>query len=155
MPKLTSNVAGYLAAQSGRRFILRVAGLVFAICVRMVKVNLGFIEIALAFTYLSQADLIWHWGLLDREIMIGLFISIFSLMGLYALGKLILPHESPIERLSVPRLLYATCIFWFVLYLVPYVKPFTGSCYRQGLLALRLLPHLRMTANGETQWLDL
>lgn len=84
-----------------------------------VKVTLGFLEIALALTYLSQADLIWHLGLLDREIMIGASIVIFMMLGLYLLGKIQLPHDSPVERLSVPRLMLAMCTFWFVLYLVP------------------------------------
>ena len=84
-----------------------------------VKVTLGFLEIALALTYLSQADLIWHLGLLDREIMVGASVVIFFMLGLYLLGKLQLPHDSPIERLPVPRLILAMCTFWFVLYLLP------------------------------------
>lgn len=84
-----------------------------------VKVTLGFLEIALALTYLSQADLIWHLNLLDREIMIGAGMVIFGMLGLYLLGKIQLPHDTPVERLSVPRLLLAMSSFWFVLYLAP------------------------------------
>jgi thiol:disulfide interchange protein len=84
-----------------------------------VKVVLGFLELALAMIYLSRADLVWHLGLLDREIFIGAWIVIFSMLGLYLLGKLRLPHDSPVEKLSVPRLLMAMSTFWFVLYLIP------------------------------------
>lgn len=84
-----------------------------------VKVVLGLLEIALAFIYLSRADLVLHLGLLDREIFIGAWIVIFSMLGLYLLGKITLPHDSPVDRLSVPRFLMAMGSFWFVLYLVP------------------------------------
>lgn len=84
-----------------------------------VKVVLGFLELALAFKFLSVADQVYHWGLLDRDIYIAIWIVIFALMGLYLLGKIRLPHDSPIEKLSVPRLLLATVTFIFVVYLVP------------------------------------
>lgn len=84
-----------------------------------VKVTLGFLELALAFIYLSRADLVLHWGMLDREIFIGSWIVIFGMLGIYLLGKLQLPHDSPLDRISVPRLLLAMGTFWFVLYLVP------------------------------------
>lgn len=85
----------------------------------VVKVVLGLLELALAFIYLSRADLVMHWGLLDREIFLGAWIVIFSILGFYLLGKIQLPHDSPVERLSVPRLLMAMGSFWFVLYLIP------------------------------------
>ncbi|QDH78314.1 DUF255 domain-containing protein [Echinicola soli] len=84
-----------------------------------VKVVLGFLELALAFKFLSVADQVYHWGLLDRDIYIAIWIVIFALMGLYLLGKIRLPHDSPMEKLSVPRLLLATVTFIFVVYLVP------------------------------------
>ncbi len=84
-----------------------------------VKVVLGFLELALALIYLSRADLVMHWGLLDREIFIGAWVVIFSLLGMYLIGKLRLPHDSPVEKVSVPRLLMAMSAFWFVTYLVP------------------------------------
>jgi len=84
-----------------------------------VKVCLGLVELALALIYLSRADLVLHWGLLDREIFIGAWIVIFTILGIYLLGKLQLPHDSPVERISVPRLMLAMFSFWFVLYLVP------------------------------------
>ncbi|AWW30837.1 disulfide bond formation protein DsbD [Echinicola strongylocentroti] len=84
-----------------------------------VKVVLGFLELALAFKFLSVADQVYHWGLLDRDIYIAIWIVIFALMGLYLLGKIRLPHDSPMEKLGVPRLLLATVTFIFVVYLVP------------------------------------
>lgn len=84
-----------------------------------VKVTLGFLELALALKFFSIADQAYHWGLLDRDINIALWIVIFGLLGLYLLGKLRLPHDSPIDKVSVPRLIMATLIFTFVVYLIP------------------------------------
>ncbi|UCS94651.1 thioredoxin family protein [Echinicola marina] len=84
-----------------------------------VKVVLGFLELALAFKFLSVADQVYHWGLLDRDIYLAIWIVIFALLGLYLLGKIRLPHDSPLENLSVPRLLLATITFVFVIYLIP------------------------------------
>jgi thiol:disulfide interchange protein DsbD len=84
-----------------------------------VKVVLGFLELALALKFLSIADQAYHWGLLDRDTNIALWIVIFSLLGFYLLGKIRMPHDSPVEKISVPRLLLATLVFSFVIYLVP------------------------------------
>ncbi|MBD8488761.1 thioredoxin family protein [Echinicola sp. CAU 1574] len=84
-----------------------------------VKVVLGFLELALAFKFLSTADQVYHWGLLDRDIYIAIWIVIFASMGFYLLGKIRLPHDSIMEKLSVPRLLLAIGTFIFVIYLVP------------------------------------
>lgn len=84
-----------------------------------VKVVLGFIELALAFKFLSIADQAFHWGILDREVNIAIWITIFSLMGFYLLGKIQLPHDSKAETISVPRLMLAILTFSFVVYLVP------------------------------------
>lgn len=84
-----------------------------------VKVVLGFLELALAFKFLSVADQVYHWGLLDRDIYIAIWIVIFGLLGFYLLGKIRLPHDSPMEKLGVPRLLLAIVTFIFVVYLVP------------------------------------
>lgn len=84
-----------------------------------VKVTLGFLELALALKFLSIADQAYHWGILDREINIAVWIVIFTLLGFYFLGKLRLPHDSVIEKVSVPRLLLATATFSFVIYLIP------------------------------------
>lgn len=84
-----------------------------------VKVVLGFLELALALKFLSVADQVYHWGLLDREVYLALWIVIFAMLGFYLLGKIRLPHDSPTESVSVPRLLLALVTFSFVVYLVP------------------------------------
>ncbi len=84
-----------------------------------VKVVLGFLELAFGLKFLSVADQTYHWGLLDREIYIGLWIIIFTLMGLYLLGKLKFSHDSDMPFIKVPRLLMAIATFAFVTYLVP------------------------------------
>ncbi len=84
-----------------------------------VKVVLGLAELALGLKFLSVADQAYHWGLLDREIYLALWIVIFGIMGLYLLGKLRLPHDSPIEHLGVVRLLLAIGVLSFVTYLIP------------------------------------
>ena len=84
-----------------------------------VKVVLGFLELALGIKFLSIADQTYHWGILDREIYLAIWIVIFFLIGIYLLGKLQLVHDSPIERLSVTRLLLSICTFTFVIYMIP------------------------------------
>ena len=84
-----------------------------------VKVTLGFLELALCLKFFSIADQAYHWGLLDRDVNIAIWIVIFILMGFYFLGKIRLPHDSVVEKITVPRLLLATATFSFVLYLVP------------------------------------
>jgi thiol:disulfide interchange protein len=84
-----------------------------------VKVVLGFLELALALKFLSIADQAYHWGILDREVYLAFWITIFTLMGLYLLGKIRLPHDSPMEVVGVGRLLLAIITFSFVVYLVP------------------------------------
>ncbi|WP_266203079.1 protein-disulfide reductase DsbD family protein [Pontibacter kalidii] len=84
-----------------------------------VKVVLGFIELALALKFLSVADQVYHWGLLDREVYLALWIVIFTLMGFYLLGKIKFSHDSDIKYLSVPRLFFAIATFGFVVYLIP------------------------------------
>lgn len=84
-----------------------------------VKVVLGFLELAFGLKFLSVADQTYHWGILDREIYIGLWIVIFFLMGLYLLGKLKFSHDSDMPYLKVPRLLLAILTFAFVSYLIP------------------------------------
>jgi thiol:disulfide interchange protein len=84
-----------------------------------VKVVLGFLELALAFKFLSIADQAYHWRILDREVYLIIWIVIFSMLGLYLLGKLRLSHDSPLETLGVPRLLMAMVTFSFVLYMIP------------------------------------
>lgn len=84
-----------------------------------VKVVLGFLELALAFKFLSIADLVYHWGILDRDIFLAIWIVIFSALGFYLLGKIKLPHDSKLEFISVPRLLLALLTFTFVVHMIP------------------------------------
>jgi len=84
-----------------------------------VKVCFGFIELALALKFLSNVDLIYHWRLLDRDVFLVLWIVIFTLMGVYLLGKLKFSHDSDLPYVSVPRLFFAIASFSFAVYLVP------------------------------------
>ena len=91
-----------------------------------VKVSLGFIELALALKFLSSADLAYHWGILDREVYLSLWIVIFGLMGLYLLGKLKFHHDDDLPLndygkpyLTVTRLFFAIAALSFTVYMVP------------------------------------
>lgn len=84
-----------------------------------VKVVLGFLELALAFKFLSVADQVYHWGLLDRDIYIAIWVVIFALLGFYLLGKIRTKHDSPMDYIGVPRLMLAISAFVFVVYLIP------------------------------------
>ena len=84
-----------------------------------VKVVLGFIEVALGLKFLSVADQTYHWGLLDREIYLAIWIVVFTLMGLYLLGKIKFAHDSDMPYLGVGRLALAIIVFSFVVYLIP------------------------------------
>src|SRR5690606_23342734 len=84
-----------------------------------VKVVLGFLELALALKFLSIADQVYHWGILDREVYLALWIVIFSLLGFYLIGKIKLPHDSETESVSVPKLILSVIVFGFVVYLIP------------------------------------
>ena len=84
-----------------------------------VKVVLGFIEVALGMKFLSVADQTYHWGLLDREIYLAVWIVTFSLLGLYLLGKIKFAHDSDMPYLGVGRLALAIVTFSLVVYLVP------------------------------------
>ena len=91
-----------------------------------VKVTLGFLELALALKFLSNADLVKGWRLLDREIFLALWIAIFLLLGVYLLGKLKFHHDDELPKndfgvpyLSVTRLFFAITTFSFVVYMIP------------------------------------
>jgi thiol:disulfide interchange protein DsbD len=84
-----------------------------------VKVVLGFLELAFGLKFLSVADQTYHWGILDREVYIGLWIVIFTLMGIYLLGKIKFAHDSDTPHVTVPKLIMAILTFSFVAYLVP------------------------------------
>lgn len=84
-----------------------------------VKVVLGFLELALAFKFLSNADLSLQLHLLERELFLAIWIAIFMVLTLYLFGKISMPHDSPIENLSVGRVLLGLSTFVFVIYMIP------------------------------------
>jgi thiol:disulfide interchange protein DsbD len=84
-----------------------------------VKVVLGFLELALAFKFLSQADLVLQTHLLEREVFIAIWIAIFGALALYLLGKIKLPHDSPLAHISVGRLLLGLVVLSFTVYMIP------------------------------------
>lgn len=84
-----------------------------------VKVVLGFIEIAFAFKFLSTADVVYHWRILDREIYLAIWIVLSFLLGMYLLGKLKFSHDSDLPFVSVPRFGLALLSFTFGVYMIP------------------------------------
>ena len=85
----------------------------------VVKVLLGFIELAAAFKFLSNADLVWDWGLISRPFTIAAWIAIFLLAGLYVLGVFTMKHEEKPERIGTGRLMVAIPFLLFSFYLIP------------------------------------
>ncbi len=85
----------------------------------VVKVCIGFLELAFAFKFLSNADLVWQTHILEREVFLAFWIAIFGLMGIYLLGKFRMKMDSPEDRISVPRLFFAILTFSFVIYMIP------------------------------------
>lgn len=84
-----------------------------------VKVTLGFVEIALGLKFLSIADQTYHWNLLDRETYLAIWIVVFSLLGLYLLGKIKFKHDSELKYVGIGRLSLVILVFSFVVYLIP------------------------------------
>lgn len=84
-----------------------------------VKVVLGFLELALGLKFLSVADQIYGWGILDREVYLALWIVIFTLLGFYLLGKIRFANDSPAGHLTVTRLILSIIVFSFVVYMIP------------------------------------
>ena len=107
-----------------------------------VKVVLGFIEVALGLKFLMTADQTMHWGLLDREVYLAIWIVTFSLLGFYLLGKLRFAHDDEVKHVSVFRLTLAIGVFSFVVYMIPglwgaplnaisgYIPPMTSQDYQ-------------------------
>ena len=81
------------------------------------KVILGFLELALAFKFLSNADLVEHWGILKIEVFLGIWILVFLWLALYILGKIKFPHDSPLQKLSFFRISSGILVLAFVVYL--------------------------------------
>lgn len=91
-----------------------------------IKVVFGLLEIALAFKFLSSADLAYHWRILDREVYLSIWIVVFGIMGLYLLGKIKFHHDDELPKndyglpyLSVTRLFFAITVLSFVVYMIP------------------------------------
>tara|TARA_R110002050_G_scaffold24083_3_gene64277 strand:+ start:33458 stop:35428 length:1971 start_codon:yes stop_codon:yes gene_type:complete len=84
-----------------------------------VKVVLGFLELALAFKFLSQADLVLQAHLLEREVFLSIWIAIFGTLALYLFGKIQLPHDSPLKHISVGRLSLGLVVLSFTIYMIP------------------------------------
>ncbi len=83
------------------------------------KVSLGFLELALAFKFLSNVDLAYHWHIVNRDIFLVIWISIFTVFALYLLGKIRLENDSEFSFVSLPRLFFAMLVFGFTIYMVP------------------------------------
>ncbi len=84
-----------------------------------VKVFLGFLELALAFKFLSNADLVLQMHLLEREVFLAIWIAIFGALAFYLFGKITLPHDSPMAHISVGRLLLGLVVLSFTIYMIP------------------------------------
>jgi len=111
-----------------------------------VKVVLGFVEVGMAIKFLSNADLVTHWGILKREVFFAIWIIIGILIVLYLLGKIRFPHDSPLKKLSKPRLVIALVFLAFTLYLVPGV---TNTKYANRALISGFPPPLTYSVYGE------
>lgn len=85
----------------------------------IIKVTLGFLELAFALKFLSVADLAYGWRILDRETFLALWIVLFALLGFYLLGKIKFPHDDDDSKVSVPRFFMALASLAFALYMVP------------------------------------
>ncbi|MGK4567920.1 protein-disulfide reductase DsbD family protein [Flavobacterium sp. 3HN19-14] len=84
-----------------------------------VKVFLGFLELALAFKFLSNADLVLQMHLLEREVFLAIWIAVFGTLSLYLFGKITMPHDSPLPSISVGRLMLGLLVLTFTIYLIP------------------------------------
>ena len=84
-----------------------------------VKVVFGFVEVAFGFKFLSVADQTYHWGLLDREVYLAIWIVVFAMLGFYLLGKIRFKHDEPVEKIGITRLALAIAVFSFVVYMIP------------------------------------
>ncbi len=84
-----------------------------------VKVVLGFIEVALGLKFLSVADQTYHWGLLDREVYLAVWIVCFTLLGFYLLGKIRFKYDDEVKHIGILRLSLSIVVFSFVVYMIP------------------------------------
>ena len=84
-----------------------------------VKVVMGFVEVAFGFKFLSVADQTYHWGILDREVYLAIWIVVFALLGFYLLGKIRFTHDEKVVKIGVTRLALVIAVFSFVVYMIP------------------------------------
>ena len=84
-----------------------------------VKVVLGFLELALAFKFLSNADLVLQLHFLEREVFLAIWIAVFGTLAFYLFGKITLPHDSPLKHISVGRLSLGLVVLSFTIYMIP------------------------------------
>jgi thiol:disulfide interchange protein len=114
-----------------------------------VKVSLGFIEIALAFKFLSTADMAYHWNLLSRELFLEIWILLSLLLALNILGKLRLAHDSALASISIPRYFFAACAFGFSLFLLSglWGDKFNSLTSLSGFLPPMRTPSSEITSN--------
>lgn len=84
-----------------------------------VKVVIAFVEVALGFKFLSIIDQTYHWGILDREVYLAIWIVVFTLMGFYLLGKIKFAHDDEVTHIGVGRLTLVIAVFSFVVYMIP------------------------------------
>ena len=82
-----------------------------------VKVVMGFLELAAAFKFLSNTDLVWQWNIFTRPVVLTVWVVIVFLTGLYILGKIRLPHDTPLETIGVPRLILSIILLTFSIYM--------------------------------------
>ena len=112
----------------------------------VIKVTLGFLELAFALKFLSVADLAYGWRLLDRETFLALWIVIFALLGFYLLGKIKFPHDDDDNKVGVTRFFMALISLAFAVYMVPglwgaplkAVSAFAPPMHTQDLICIRM-----------------
>ncbi len=115
-----------------------------------VKVCLGLLELALAFKYLTNVDLAYHWNLISRDLFLVIWIIIFGVLAFYLLGKIRLSHDAEVNSLSIPRLLLSMVVFVFTLYLIPglFGAPLKGI---SGWLPPQQTQEFTLTAGGGSE----
>ena len=118
-----------------------------------VKVSLGFIEVALGLKFLSVADQTYHWGILNREVYLAIWIVVFTLLGLYLLGVIRFKYDEKQKKLSPVRLVLSLAVFAFVIYLIPGMwgaplKALSGYLPPMETQTIRLGRYAPKTADG-------
>jgi len=118
-----------------------------------VKVSLGFIEVALGLKFLSVADQTYHWGILNREVYLAIWIVVFTLLGLYLLGVIRFKYDEKLKKLSPVRLVLSLAVFAFVIYLIPGMwgaplKALSGYLPPMETQTIRLGRYAPKTADG-------